>query len=191
MNCDFWSGLWNELRFFGLDWGMNWHAMYVRRDPVKRYDSGEKKFGNLAMGYWQSMHSRVYHQNEMSEFYLLLLTTVDRWSEKPPKKFSKFFARCSENFTKNFLSFLGQGSTVVKSSRLNSEILFWWYTLTLYTSIRIRNTFLWQIQSLVMIYSDHHWSDNRHICFFMMPSDTDVCRLKRFYAHGIVGFICS
>ncbi len=80
-------------------------------------------------------------------------------------------------------------SPIANVSSENILHSFWLHALC--TSVRIRSTFLRQIQSLVMIYSDHHWSDNRHICFFMMPPDTDVCRLKRFYAHGIVGFICS
>ncbi len=33
--CDEKQG-WPNIAIFGPDWGVNWHAMYVRRDPVKR-----------------------------------------------------------------------------------------------------------------------------------------------------------
>ena len=37
----------------------------------------------------------------------------------------------SENFKKNFLTFLGLGTNVVKVSSVNSELLFQWDTLRL------------------------------------------------------------
>ena len=41
----------------------------------------------------------------------------------------------SKNFEKNFLTFLGLGTNVVKVSSVNSELLFQWDTLTCWDSL--------------------------------------------------------